>query len=152
MYSQIRNISIACIVSIALGGFFQTATAQTEANKALVVRLGEVFNEGNLALADEIFATDFVNHDPSQPNVTDLESYKAWVVESRTALPDFHVVIHSMVAEGDTVAARWTVTGTHLGEYRGIPPTGRQMTQTGMNIHRFAGGKIVPLSGSPHEV
>ncbi|MHC4147702.1 MAG: ester cyclase, partial [Planctomycetota bacterium] len=143
MYSQIRNISIACIILVALGGFFQTATADTEANKALVVRLGQVFNEGNLALADEIFASDFVNHHPSRPDVIDLESYKAWVVESRTALPDFHVEIHYMVAEGDKVAGHWTATGTHLGEYMGIPPTGKHFTQTGMNIHRFADGKIV---------
>jgi len=144
MYSQIRNISIACIIVVALGGFSQTATADTEANKALVLRLLEIFNEGNLAVADEIIATDFVNHDPSRPNVTDLESYKGWVVENRTAFPDFHVEVHyNMVAEGDKVAARWTVTGTHQGEFMGIPPTGTQMTVTGMNIHRLAGGKIV---------
>jgi steroid delta-isomerase-like uncharacterized protein len=143
MYSQIRNISIACIILVALGGFFQTASADTEANKALVVRLLEIFNQGNLAVADEIFATDFVNHDPSRPDVTDLESYKGWVVENRTAFPDFHVEVHFMVAEGDKVAGRWTVTGIQQGEFMGIPPTGRQMTQTGMNIHRLAGGKIV---------
>jgi steroid delta-isomerase-like uncharacterized protein len=143
MYSQIRNISIACIISVALGGSFQTASADTEANKALVLRLLEVFNEGNLDVADEIFATDFVNHHPSRPDVTDLESYKAWVVENRTAFPDFHVEIHYMVAEGDKVAAGWTVTCTHLGELMGIPPTGKQMTQTGITVHRLAGGRMV---------
>ena len=144
MYSQIRNISIACIILVALGGFFQTATAQTEANKALVFRLGQVWNQGNLAVADEIFATDFVNHDPSRPDVTDLESYKAEVVNHRTAFPDFRVVL-SMVAEGNKVAARWTATGTHQGEFMGIPPTGKHMTWTGMNIFRLAGGKIVEV-------
>ena len=144
MYSQIRNISVACILLVVLGGLFQTATAQTEANKALAVRIGEeVWNQGNLAVADEIFATDFVYHDPSRPDVTDLESYKGWVVENRTAFPDFHVETHYMVAEGDKVAACWTVTGTHLGELMGIPPTGKQGTVTGMNILRLAGGKIV---------
>jgi steroid delta-isomerase-like uncharacterized protein len=143
MYSQIRNISIACIILGASGSFFQTAAANTEANKAIVVRLGEVWNHGNLAVADEIFASDFVNHDPSRPDVTDLESYKGWVIENRTAFPDFHVEINYMVAGGDKVAARWTVTGIHQGEIMGIPPTGKQMTQTGITIHRFAGGKFV---------
>ena len=143
MYSQIRNISIACIIVVVLSGFFQTTAADIEANKALVVRLLEVHNQGNLAVADEVFATDFVNHDPSRPNVNDLESYKGWVVENRTVFPDFHVEIHYMVAEGDKVAACWTVTGTHQGEFMGIPPTGNQMTLTGMNIHRLAGDKIV---------
>jgi len=142
MYSQIRNISIACIILVALGGFFQTACAQTEANKALVLRIGQVFNEGNLAVADEIFATDFVYHYPSRPDVTDLDSYKAWVVENRTAFPDLRVWIH-MLAEGDKVAGRWNATCTHQGEFMGIPPTGKYMTQTGINIYRLAGGKIV---------
>ncbi|MHC4700578.1 MAG: ester cyclase [Planctomycetota bacterium] len=151
MYSQIRNISIACIVSVALGGFFQTATADTEANKQIVFRLGQVWNQGNLAVADEIFATDFVNHHPSRPDVIDLDSYKAWVVENRTALPDLRVVIYydMMVAEGDKVAGHWTATGTHQGEFMGIPPTGKHMTQTGMNIFRLAGGKIVEAWWSP---
>ena len=143
MYSQIRNISIACIILVASGGFFQTAAANPEANKTVVVRILEIFNQEDLAVADEIFATDFVNHDPSRPDVTDLESYKGWVVENRTAFPDFRVEIHYMVAEGDKVAARWTVTGIHQGELMGIPPTGKQMTQTGITIHRLAGGKIV---------
>jgi enterochelin esterase family protein len=143
MYSQIKNISIACIILVALGGFFQTAIADIEANKALVLRLLEVHNQGNLAVADEILATDFVNHDPSRPDVTDLESYKAWVVANHTAFPDFHVEVHDMLAEGDKVAARWTVTGTQQGEFMGIPPTGRQITVTGIHIHRLAGAQIV---------
>ncbi len=140
MYSQIRRTSIACIILVVLGGFFQAAFADTEANKALIVPLLEIWNQGNLAVADEIFATDFVNHDPSRPDVTDLESYKGWVVWNRTVFSDFHIEIHYMVAEGDKVAACWTVTGTHQGE---PTPTGKQMTLTGMNIHRLAGGKIV---------
>jgi enterochelin esterase family protein len=143
MHSQIRNISTACIILVALGGFFQTATADTEANKALVLRLLEVHNQGNLAVADEILATDFVNHDSSRPDVTDLESYKAWVVANHTAFPDFHVEVHDMLAEGDTVAARWPVTGTQQGEFMGIPPTGRQIAVTGMHIHHLAGAQIV---------
>jgi len=152
MFSRISNIFIGSprfylglsITLIALGGVFQTATADTEANKAIFLRaVDELWNQGNLAVADELYATDFVNHDPSYPNVTELESYKGWVVETHTAIPDFHIEIHDMVAEGDKVAARWTMTGTHQGEALGIPPTGKQITQTGMNIHRFAGGKIV---------
>jgi steroid delta-isomerase-like uncharacterized protein len=154
MYSQIRNISIACIILVALGGFFQTATANTEANKQIVFRLGQVWNQGNLAVADEIFATDFVNHHPSRPDVIDLDSYKAWVVENRTAFPDLRVVIYynMMVAEGDKVAGHWTVTCTHQGEFMGVPPTGKYITQTGINIYRMAGGKIVEIWWSPDEL
>jgi steroid delta-isomerase-like uncharacterized protein len=59
------------------------------------------------------------------------------------AFPDFRVTTHNIIAEGDKVAVRWTVNGTHLGELMGIPPTGRPVMFTGMTIHRLADGKIV---------
>jgi steroid delta-isomerase-like uncharacterized protein len=127
---------------IAFGGVLQ-ATADIEANKAIALRVVELWNTGNLAIADEIFSSDFVNHDPNRPDVTELKSYKGWVVECRTAWPDFHVEDHDLVAEGDKVVARWTVTATHKGEFMGIPPTGKQGTVTGMHIYRFVDGKIV---------
>ena len=143
MYSQIRNISIACIILVALGGLFQTATADIEANKQLVLRHMELWDTGNLAIADEIFATDYINHDPALPDVTDLEGLKGFVVVSRMAFPDFHHTSEDLVAEGDRVARRVTVTATHQGEFVGIPATGRQVTWTGIIISRIADGKIV---------
>ncbi len=136
MYSQIRNIVIACIILIALGGFFQTATADTQENKAVVLRVAELWSTGELAIADEIFAADLVPHVPHQPNVTDLESYKAEVINSRTDVPDLHIEVHDMVAEGDKVAYRITVTGTRQ-------PIAVQYTNPGINIGHFADGKIV---------
>jgi len=143
MYSQIRNISIACITLIALGGFFETASADEEANKAIMQRVGELWNTGNLAIADEIFATDLVIHNPVFPDVVNLESYKGFIVGIlRADFPDVHLAIEGMVAEGDKGATRWTCTGTHLGQ-GAFPPTGRQVALTGMMIYRFADGKIV---------
>jgi len=142
MFQRISKIVIVSIILIAFGSVLQ-ATADTEANKSIALRLVDLWNTGNLAIADEIFAADFVNHDPSNPNVIDLKSYKGWVVEVRTAWPDFHVEDHDMVAEGDKVAARWTSTGTQKGEFIGIPPTGKKGMTTGMHIYRFADGKIV---------
>jgi steroid delta-isomerase-like uncharacterized protein len=114
-----------------------------ETNKAIALRDEELWNTGNLAIADEIFATDFVNHDPGLPNVVDLESYKAFIVVCFTSFPDFQTTVEDMVAEGDKVVTRRTVTATHQGEFSGIPPTGRQVTWTGMTIYRVANGKIV---------
>lgn len=111
-------------------------------NQNLVERWFQVWNTGDLAIAEEISATDFVNHDPNRPEVTDFESYTAWIVENRTAFPDFHVEIQDMITEGNKVASRWTVTGTHKGKLSNIPPTTVQVTMTGMNIHRFVDGKI----------
>ena len=60
---------------------------------------------GNLAIADEIFGADFVNHDPNNPEVINLESYKGYVAAVRTGFPDFHVTTEDLIAEGDKVAA-----------------------------------------------
>ncbi len=136
MYSQIRNISIACIILVALGGVFQTATAQTDANKDIVLRVAELWSTGDLGIADEIFAADFVPHVPHHPHVTDLESYKAQVTSDRTGIPDAHVEVHDMVAEGDKVAWRLTVSGTPQA-------IGVHYTNTCIVIDRFADGKIV---------
>jgi len=118
-----------------------------ETNKAIMQRVEEFWNTGNLAIADEIFATDFVWHNPLFPDVVNLESYKGFVVGVvRTDFPDIHFTVEDMVAEGDKGVMRWTFTGTHQGESElgGLgPPTGRQITFTGMTIYRFADGKIV---------
>jgi len=59
------------------------------------------------------------------------------------AFPDVRLTIEDMVAEGDKVAVRWAWSGTHRGEYMGIAPTGKEVTYTGITIHRITGGKIV---------
>jgi steroid delta-isomerase-like uncharacterized protein len=143
MYSRIKNISIACIVLVALSGFFQTATADIEANKAILFRAEEFWNTGNMAIADEVYSVEFVNHDPTAPDVVDLESYKGFAAEVRAGMPDFHVTPEVIVAEGDKVASCWTATGTQTGELIGIPPTGIQARWTGVTIYRFADGKVV---------
>jgi steroid delta-isomerase-like uncharacterized protein len=118
-------------------------TAKVDENKAMVRRVEELWNTGNLAAADEIFAIDFVNHDPSSPDVRDLVSYKEFITRVLNAFPDFHVTVDDILADGEKVATRWTATGTHQGELMGIPPTGKQATWSGMTIYRIVGGKIV---------
>ena len=60
-----------------------------------------------------------------------------------SAFPDTQMTVEDELADGDKVATRWTATGTHTGELMGIPPTGKQVTVTGMDINRLVGGKIV---------
>ena len=112
-------------------------------NKAIIKQVEEIWNTGDLAKIDEIFAADFINHDPNAPDFTDLEGYKGFFVMTRTGFPDFHVTSEDMIAEGDKVAIRWVASGTHQGELLGIPPTGKKASWTGINIYRFADGKIV---------
>lgn len=115
-------------------------------NKKLALRPHrEVFNHGNLAAADEIFAPDFVWHSPGIP--PDLpkgpEGVKRFAAGLRTAFPDYQLTAEDTVAEGDRVVNRWVMRGTHRGEFMGVPATGKQLTVSGIDIFRIAGGKIV---------
>ena len=117
----------------------------TEENKALVRRvLEEMFNKGNLDVANELLAPDYVDHDPAMPeDIHGPEGYKEYVSAFRSAFSDLHVEIEYQIAEGDLVATRWTTTGTHDGEFAGIPPTGNRVTLPGMEIVRISGGRLV---------
>ena len=116
----------------------------TEENKATVRRsYEELWSKGNLDVVDELFVTNFVLHDPAQPGITDSEGYKQLVLTNRTAFPDLHFKVEDQLAEGDKVATRWTATGTHQGEFAGIPATGTQGMITGTTISRIVDGKIV---------
>src|SRR5437660_5416469 len=108
----------------------------SEENKAQYRRtFEEVFNQGNLALIDELVAPDFLNHEvPPGMNNRGPESTQQVVRMLRTAFPDLHFTIEELVAEGDTVAGRVTMSGTHLGPFQGIPPTGRSFQQEHMHF------------------
>ena len=114
-----------------------------EENKALVHRFfEEVWGKGNLAVADELLATNFVfNYGP--PGVApDLKGYKQWVNMTCAGLADRQSTVEDQIAEGDKVVTRWTYRGTHKSELMGIAPTGKQVTVTGICIDRIVGGKI----------
>ena len=114
-----------------------------EENKAIERRfMEEVWNQGRLEVADELFATDVVVHNYPVP-APGVEGIKQVIAASRAGLPDTHMAMEDLVAEGDRVAVRWTYRGTHRHEFLGLPPTGKQIILTGMHIDRFAGGKIV---------
>jgi steroid delta-isomerase-like uncharacterized protein len=116
----------------------------TENCKAIACRLvEEIWNQGNLSVADEIFDANFVNHDDARPEVINLESYKQWVATGHDAFPNFCLSIEDIIAEENKVVIRYTFTGTHRGELMGIPPTGKQVVIAGIDIYRIASGKIV---------
>jgi len=115
----------------------------TEENKALIRRFHEeVWSQGNLTVVDELCAPNFIYHTPTGP-IHGLEGFKQFVTMYRTAFPDLHIPIDDMIAEADKVVTRWTARGTHKGDLMGIPPTGKQVTITGILIGRFEGGKFV---------
>ena len=117
----------------------------SEANKALLRRyFDQVVNRVDRAAAEELVASDLVFTSPYTPEPTrDRESFLGMLAAVHTALPDFHLVDHAVVAEGDLVASRWTVYGTHAGPLGPFPPTGKKLAISGLSIYRIADGKIV---------
>jgi steroid delta-isomerase-like uncharacterized protein len=117
----------------------------SELNKNVVRRLfEEVWNKGNLPVTDELFAPNYEHHDASTPDVgRGPEGEKKRATLYRTAFPDLRLMIEDIIAEGETVVARWSCQGTHKGDLSGTAPTGKQVNISGVSIARFAGGKMV---------
>ena len=124
----------------------------TETNKVLTRRyVIEPWAQGKLETFDELCAPNFVLHlpDGSTGSAQDL---KNGVSHFRQGMPDLQSTIYEIVAEGDLVIYRWSMVGTHKGEFEGIKPTGKKVVSTGITILRFANGKVVDdrfESGSP---
>jgi steroid delta-isomerase-like uncharacterized protein len=116
----------------------------SEDNKGLVRRFWEeVFNQQLLERAGEYVAQDYLDHGAVPGQGLGLEGAKRqrWA-RYFAAIPDLHAQVDDMVAEGDRVSVRFTVTGTQVGELVGIPPSGRRFDVGGMCIYRIADGKI----------
>jgi steroid delta-isomerase-like uncharacterized protein len=116
----------------------------SEHNKAIVRRLfAELWNNGKLSVADEIFTPNYEHHDSSTPDFgrgPDSEKKRATLY--RTAFPDLHLTIEDVIAEGETVMTRWSCRGTHKGDLNGIAPTGKQITIYGITVARISNGKM----------
>jgi steroid delta-isomerase-like uncharacterized protein len=127
-----------------------SAAMPTEDNKAIVRRcMDEVWNTGNLAVIDGLIAEDCTfNRPDNRPEVTRVrgpEALRTFVTLYRNAFPDLRIVIDDLLAEGDRVVCRWTVTGTQTGDLPSIPATGKVATVTGIDIDRIVDGKITEV-------
>jgi predicted ester cyclase len=116
-------------------------------NKALVRRFNEeLANQGNLDVADELLAPDFVDHDVIPGKVAGIEDVKRNIAELQASFSDYHFSIEEQVAEGDKVVTRTIFNGTHdQKEYRGVIPSGARITMETVDIHRVVEGKIVEV-------
>ena len=102
-----------------------------------------MWNRGNLSVADETIAPDFINHAASPGSNRGPQSIRETVTWARNAFPDLHFEIEELVAEEDIVAGRLTMSGTHEGPLMGTPPTGRSVRTNHMHFVRFKDGKAV---------
>jgi steroid delta-isomerase-like uncharacterized protein len=118
-----------------------------EANKDLVRRYQEILNNGDLDALGTVVAAD-ISMPTSFPGFPPgLEGARAIAAANIQMIPDFHVAIDELIAEGDRVAAFITISGTHTRDMLGIPPTGKAWKVVGMSLFRIADGKIVEHRG-----
>ena len=116
-----------------------------DANKGILRRALDVWNSGDLAALDGLFAAGVVMHLRGRPDVTGLDAYRAYLVALRAALPDQQWLPEDLIAEGDRVVLLWTLRGTHRGELLGTAPTGREVTVTGISAYRVADGRVAEI-------
>jgi steroid delta-isomerase-like uncharacterized protein len=113
-------------------------------NEAIVRKFfEEAWGKGNLAAVAEFMATDYVAHHVPSGLPPGAEGLKQLIAAYRTAFPDLKSNLNDIFGEGDRVAFRWSVSGTHLGDWFGVSPTGDHVTATGITIFRIDGGKVV---------
>ena len=123
-----------------------------ENNIAAQTKFGEAINSGNLHLLKDIVAENSVDHDPAPGQGAGPEGYVKFFTMMRTAFPDFKVAVETLVADEEQVAFAYTVTGTHQGDFNGIPATGKTIKARGMQISKFKDGKMVERWGSSDEL
>ena len=118
-----------------------------EENKALIrCWLDECYNKGNVDVADDLIADNYVNHSAPHGQMAGLEAEKQYISTIRSAFTDFHLEIEDQIAEGDKVVTRLIASGTYRGGLEDIPfkaATGKQVRVTEILIHRISAGKVV---------
>lgn len=114
----------------------------TETSKALARRVfQEVLNGRNLEVLNELAAADYEEHNPLPGQRTGLDGLRDRYTMVLNAFNP-HFTIEDIVAEGDRVVLRWTNSGTHVGEFLGMPPTGKSYSIPGIEIWRVKDGKL----------
>ncbi|HZM21287.1 MAG TPA: ester cyclase [Anaerolineales bacterium] len=114
-----------------------------EENKDIVRRYQEAYNTKDFEALAEVLAADVITPNIISGMPPGIEGAKAVHQKTLRGMPDYYTTIEDLIAEGDKVVARVTMTGTHTGNFYGIAPTGRRVNLTSIYIVRIANGKIV---------
>jgi steroid delta-isomerase-like uncharacterized protein len=117
----------------------------TEENKAIVRRVYEIISAGDFERAAEIVDHDAPDNEllPDDPPARLIDTFKETFAEAREGFPDLSVTVEDVMAEGERVAARVVMRGTHRGEFQGITPTGKRVEVRAIDMFRISNGKIV---------
>jgi|SRR3954471_15230491 steroid delta-isomerase-like uncharacterized protein len=121
-----------------------------ESNKHLMNTFLKFINTADKNLAKEIVSQDAIFHVPGQPEpMRGPDGYLAIIGTMRSGFTDIQWTLEDSVGEGDKVAARFIMQGTHNGAFMGVPPTGKKIKVQAMNFYRFSNGQIIEEFGQP---
>ncbi|WP_375483564.1 ester cyclase [uncultured Jatrophihabitans sp.] len=121
-------------------------------NIAAQQAFGDAVNSGNLNAFDQLVHAKAVDHDPAPGQGAGPDGFKGMFTDMRTAFPDLHVEVETLVADDDQVAFAYTLTGTHQGPFQGHDATGKPIKVRGVQISKFADGLLVERWGSSDEL
>lgn len=145
-----RAMGLLLSFAACAAGCVTPQASEESRNKEIVLRSeAELWSKGNLDVAAELYSPDFVCHFLVGPDWKGIEGIKQEVQRHRTSFPDWNESVDDIIAEGDKVVIRFTSTGTHLGTFQGVAPTGRKVAIREVAIFRLANGKIVEQWGQP---
>lgn len=147
-----KTLLVVCVTIIAtnLVGCSARPNQTSSQNKAIILRSeAELWNKGNLAVADELYAANFICHFVGGTEWKGINGIKSEVAGHRAAFPDWNEKVDDIIAEGDRVVIRFTSSGTQLGEFAGMAPSGKQVTIHEAAIYKVVAGKIVEQWGFP---
>jgi steroid delta-isomerase-like uncharacterized protein len=139
---KVKLVFQIVLLAFLLGGCATRTEHAPQRNREIIRRYFEEWaNHGDTAVADELIATNLVLRNPPSV-INSLEEYKKGMAAFHAGFPDLRFTIEDQIAEGDKITVRWTLRGTHLGEFQGRPASGKKLTVTGTSTFRLAAGKI----------
>jgi steroid delta-isomerase-like uncharacterized protein len=116
---------------------------KSEELKGIVSSYVDIWNQHDPTALDTVFATDAVRHDPATGTSEGIESIRAIMQTLLNSFPDLVISVDQALADEDCVILRWTASGTHNGDFQGIPPSGKSFSVKGNSVYQCAGGKII---------
>lgn len=144
---NLSRLGLAALVAVALAwiGADLFVARDGESRKTLVAGIYRVFETGDLAQLDDVIAVDVVDQTPAPGQAAGLSGYKQLVAQFRAAFPNGTIEPNELLADNDKVVARVTLTGQHVAEFFGSPPSGENVVAKGTETFRFANGVIVEM-------
>ena len=140
------SVIVVAIAACSAPGDTQVGESETtpeEQNEALVRQVLELMNDRNLDAAFELYAPDYIYHGPGGQELRGRDGIRELWMVFLDAFPDLHSTVDDVIAKGDKLVLRWTIQGTHTGEFLGNPPSNKQMSLPVIEIFRIADGQLV---------